>query len=201
MKQFTVPNIITFSSWDNIPKLYDFVYPWRNEKAPNTTFRAYHDNNFLYFKFVASGSKPHVYVESNNKLEVSNSERVEIFFRRDECMKPYYCLEIDPCGRVLDYKANLYRDFDRSWQWPESLSIKTEIEDKFYSVEGKVSFSVLKKLELIKNDKIEIGLYRGHCTGINDKKASINWISWVDSKTEKPDFHVPSSFGLFVFEN
>lgn len=176
--------------------LSDFSYPWREIECPEMTFKAYYDDEKIYFQFKVNCKSPKVFVKNNNKIEVVNSERVEIFFRKNNNMKPYYCLEIDPTGRVLDYKANFYREFDRSWKWPESLNIKTEKDDKSYTVEGELSFSALNKLELLKDNQIEIGLYRGFCTDISNEKGEIRWISWVDSKSKKPDFHIPSSFGL-----
>jgi hypothetical protein len=52
-------------------------------------------------------------VVKNDKLEVVNSERVEIFFRKDEALTPYYGLELDANGRVLDYEAEYHRKFNR----------------------------------------------------------------------------------------
>jgi len=196
MKKFLIPKLTDCTSWEKAAELVDFSYPWRSEKAPNTTFSAFYDQNYLYFRFIAYGSKPLVYVENNNKMEVVRSERVEIFFRQDEKMKSYYCLEIDPLGRVLDYKAELYRKFNRNWQWPESLFIESKINEKNYSVQGKISFSVLSQLGLINKNNIQIGLFRGHCTKLVGKDAQLKWISWIDSKTSEPDFHVPSSFGI-----
>ena len=196
MKKFLIPKLINFTGWEKVPELDDFSYPWQNQKAPVTTFSAYYDQNHLYFRFVAFCSKPLVYIKDNSKLEVIHSERVEIFFRSDKKMSPYYCLEIDPYGRVLDYKAILYRKFDRNWQWPESLSIESKINDKNYTVEGKISLSILNQLDLINNNNIQIGLFRGHCTNLVGNAATLKWISWVDSKTPEPDFHVPSAFGI-----
>ncbi len=198
MKQFSIPKLINPSSWDEAFIVSDFSYPWQRQKAPTTQFSAYYDQSHIHFRFLAEGPRPLVFVDNNNKMEVIHSERVEIFFRSDERMQPYYCLEMDPHGRVLDYKANFYRKFDRNWQWPEPLSIETDIQDNYYTVQGKISLSMLKKLDILKNNQIQIGLFRGHCVGLKEKKASIKWISWVDSKTQEPDFHVPSSFGLLT---
>ncbi|MBT7815579.1 MAG: hypothetical protein HN566_02450 [Polaribacter sp.] len=196
MKKFLIKKLIDFTSWEKVTKLDDFSYPWQSEKSPVTSFSAYYDENHIYFRFVAYGSKPLVYIEDNSKLEVMHSERVEIFFRRDQKMSPYYCLEMDPHGRVLDYRANLYRKFDRDWQWPESLSIESKINEENYTVEGKISLSILNELGLINNNNIQIGLFRGHCTNLVGKVALLKWISWVDSKTQDADFHVPSAFGI-----
>ena len=196
MKQLSIPYISNFNQWEDIPKLTDFTYPWREEKVPYTSFSAYYNDAYIHFRFEAAGPSHLIYVNDNNKLEVIHSERVEIFFRSNEEMKPYYCLEMDPNGRVLDYRANYYREFERDWQWPDSLHIKTTIDETGYTLEGKLSFESLKALGVLQNDKIQIGLYRGHCTAIENNKGTIKWISWVDSKTDQPDFHVPSSFGV-----
>jgi hypothetical protein len=197
MKEYKVQHLTTFTSWEDINEITDFTAPWSKLEVPKTTFNAYILNGSIYFRFKAYGPRPLIYIASNHKLEVRYSERVEIFFRSSEEMCPYYCLEMDPHSRVLDYKANFYRHFDREWQWPEALNIKTAIEDGFYTLEGEVSLAVLRKLNLIHDSQIQIGLYRGHCTQLQHDKAEINWISWVDPKVVQADFHIPSSFGLF----
>jgi len=191
MKELSISKITNFVSWDDIKSTKDFTYPWRKEASPNTSFAAYYNETHIYSL---------IYVKDNNKLEVIHSERVEIFFRIDDKMDPYYVLEMDPHGRVLDYKAKLYREFERRWQWPEPLDIKTEIGEGRYTLEGKVSLSLLKELELLKGNQIEMGLYRGHCVKLENNKGTIQWMSWVDPNTPKPDFHVPASFGIMTLD-
>ena len=198
MKKFLIKKLIDFTSWEKVTKLDDFSYPWQSEKSPVTSFSAYYDENHIYFRFVAYGSKPLVYIEDNSKLAVMHSERVEIFFRRDQKMSPYYCLEMDPHGRVLDYSANHYREFDRNWNWPAPLSILTSMKDTYYTLQGKLNLNTLKRLNLLRDNQIQIGLYRGHCTEMIDGKADVKWISWIDPITPEPDFHVPSSFGILT---
>jgi hypothetical protein len=200
MKTYVISKSINRLGWDSIDKIEDFDYPWRDEIAPKTTFEAYYDDEYIYFRFVAACVAPKVFVDNNNKLEVVNSERVEIFFRSNKKMQTYYCLEMDPYGRVLDYKAESYRIFDRTWRWPGGLPMKVKVLKDVYEVEGKISFSILHDLNLIKNNRIEIGLFRGHCTNIKEGKATINWISWVHPNTIEPDFHVPSSFGVLYLK-
>lgn len=200
MKKLSISNIPNFVSWDKVKSINDFTYPWRKDAPPSTSFAAYYDDSYLHFRFVAKGPKPLVYVKDNNKLEVIQSERVEIFFREDEKMNPYYVLEMDPHGRVLDYKAKHYREFERSWSWPESLDIKTEIVEDGYTLQGKFSLSLLKEFELLRNNQIQIGLYRGHCVHLENNKGTIQWISWIDPKSPEPDFHVPTSFGTLTLD-
>ncbi len=200
MKQFLVSKIKKFKSWDELKTLTDFSYPWLEEQSPKTQFKAYHDTKFLFFYFRASGANPLVYVKDNNKMEVIHSERVELFFRTNENIQPYYCFEMDPNGRVLDYRAELYRKFDREWVWPESFDVETKIDEDGYTVQGKFSLRILEQLGVLSNQQIQTGIYRGYCVSLKGDKAKLKWISWVDSKTPKPDFHVASSFGLLVLE-
>lgn len=196
MKKIRIKQVNTSIRWEKVEAMSYFKFPWRSEKPPVTEFRAYYDQDNLNFQFKAYGPSPLIYYKDNNKLDVRFSERVEIFFRTDEKMDPYYVLEIDPTGRILDYKAKHYRSFDREWQWPDDLKLETTINDDHYLVSGNFRLNTLRSLNLLQDQTIELGLYRGHCTEITNDKATIKWISWIDPMTATPDFHVPSSFGL-----
>lgn len=38
---------------------------------------------------------------------------------KDPEMKTYYCAEIDPKGKVMDYEAHNYRKFDFNWNFKD----------------------------------------------------------------------------------
>ena len=197
MASYKVKKIDIFNSWEEITPLENLTCPWTEKKVPSTFFKAFYDGEYLHFRFDAEGPAPLIYEKANHKLEVVHSERVELFFRSDEKMNPYYCLEMDPKGRVLDYEAHYYRDFNREWTWPHDLNIQADINKKGYSLEGQIALKTLEDLGLLKNHIIEAGVYRGHCTEIVDDKGHITWMTWVNPGTASPDFHVPSSFGVF----
>jgi hypothetical protein len=201
MKTYTAEYNIRFTDWDKIPSVSDFSLPWNNTPVPVTSFQAFHNGLYLHFRFIAHTDKPLVYVKENLKLEVTRSERVEIFLRSDPEMKPYYCLEIDPHGRVLDYKADLYRLFDYNWSWPEKLQIQAIIHPDHYMVCGKLSLAVLNSLKLIRDNRLEVGLFRGNCKSLNGDKAQMDWISWIKPDAPKPDFHIPSAFGTILLKD
>ncbi len=191
------------SFWEEAVLNTDFCYPWVGGLNSKTSFRALHDNENLYFRFDVIGSPILVYVNNNNKMEVGGSDRVEIFFRKNEKLKPYYGVEMDANGRVMDYKANFYRELDFNWKWPKNgLHVKSEINDKGYILTGTISFDSLKQLEVLNNNIIEAGLFRGHCLKLPDDNndADLKWISWVIPDSEGPDFHIPSSFGKLILE-
>lgn len=202
MKEYFVEKIHELKSWNQVKNLTDFKFPWlKNEVPPKTSFKAYHNKEYLFFQFTADDAKKLIYIKEDDKLEVTKSERVEIFFRQDSKMNPYYCLEIDPRGRVLDYKAKYYREFERKWKWPDPLEVSVNFDKASYKLEGKLRLTRLIEYKLLNRNIMEVGLFRGNCTEINGDSATIKWISWVDPMTLSPDFHVPSSFGKFVLEN
>lgn len=190
------------SQWTIANELTDFIYPWENETPPRTSFKALHSNDWLYCFYNVIDENVQVLVKSNEKKEVIYSDRVEIFFRKDEKMSPYYGLELDPHGRVYDYEAEFHRKFNPNWTWPAGqLIVKASRTGDGYTVELAVSKESLRQFGLLKGNKIEAGIFRGECIEIIEGADSkIKWISWVKPDSETPNFHIPSAFGLLVLE-
>ena len=188
--------------WEQANINSDFSFPWEDKTPPKTSFRALYDDEFFYFRFDVEDDNVLTHVKEDHKMEVVDSDRVEIFFRQDEKLNPYYCLEMDARGRVLDYVTRYYRDFDYEWQWPgsDNLIVKASENKEGYVVEGAISLSSLKDLGLLKNNVLEAGLYRGYCMQLPNPDAELRWISWVNPEVEEPDFHIPSSFGKLSLE-
>tara|TARA_R110001583_G_scaffold8896_2_gene41994 strand:- start:46032 stop:46676 length:645 start_codon:yes stop_codon:yes gene_type:complete len=188
--------------WEQAGIISDFSFPWENRTAPKTIFRALYDDKYFYFRFDVEDENVLTFVKDNHKMEVVHSDRVEMFFRQDENLDPYYCLEMDALGRVLDYKTRYYRNFEYEWSWPgpESIVVKASETSKGYIVEGKITLSSLKELGLLNDNILQAGLYRGYCMRLPNPEGKLRWISWINPKVDKPDFHIPSSFGLLKFE-
>lgn len=130
-----------------------------------------------------------------------HGDRVEMFLTADEKLDTYYCLEIDPTGRVFDYAASFYRKFRESWQWPDNqLHVKSHRSEVGYSILYSISLRSLIELKLLKNNELRVGLYRGRCMEIDLENEKMQWASWVKPDSEEPDFHIPSSFGVFRLE-
>lgn len=188
--------------WKKAIALTDFSFPWENEVAPPLCFKALHTKDWLYGLFTVTDTNITIFSDKDDKREVINSDRVELFMRSSEKMTPYYCLELDPLGRTLDYKAEYYRRFDMNWSWPtHQLKVKANQSQGGYSVEVAISKKSLLELGLLSNQQIEVGLFRGKCLEIKGGEANLKWISWMTPDSKTPDFHIPSSFGVFVLEN
>jgi hypothetical protein len=189
------------TAWSKAAVLSDFKYPWENEKAPATSFSALWDGKWLFCLFRVQDDSVITLINKNNKLEVGASDRVEIFMARDSTLTPYYCLEMDSKGRVLDYRAFYYRKMDYNWQWPgKQYLIKTMATKNGYIVEVAISIKSLAELGLLQNKRLRAGLFRAECKSVKEGKTRLLWISWVKPNSLKPDFHIPSAFGQLVLE-
>ena len=182
--------------WDRADVLTDFVSAWSKVTPSRIEFRSLWDSKNLYFYFKVFDNEVNVVKNDNSKTSIANSDRVELFFRTNDMLSPYYCLEIDPTSRILDFKANPERNFEFEWNWPKNeLTVKSDIQNEFFTVEGAISIASLKKLDLIKNNVIETGIYRAKYNKTENLIYEPTWISWVNPNTKLPDFHTPKSFG------
>ncbi len=186
--------------WERAAMLQDFTYPWQGDVPSPMKFQALWDDNKFYFKFTVACKDPVTSRLTDHKLEVVNSDRVEIFFRENDKMSPYFCLEMDSAGRVLDYQAWYYRKFDYAWEWPGAglLQVKSGRFENGYSVEGSMTLESLRSMNLLQHQKLQAGLYRGECSKPSSGNMQFSWISWIKPGSPKPDFHIPSSFGEIV---
>lgn len=191
--------ILNASEWKNANCLTDFSSPWKTDSFSKIEFRALWDLEFLYFNFRVFDTDIYIDQKDDSVESIGNSDRVELFFRADNSLNPYYCLEMDTAARIMDFKALPNKNFDFNWNWPESgLKIIPSKDEVSFTVEGKISIESLNELNLIHGNTIETGVYRAKFSEIENQKYEPTWISWVDPLTETPNFHIASSFGKFI---
>jgi hypothetical protein len=183
--------------WENADVLDQFISPWNSETTPEIKFRALWDGASLFFCFKVYDSIVHINQEDDTIYSIGESDRVELFFRKDKNLNPYYCLEIDPSARVMDFKAHPDKKFDFDWNWPEEdLEVKSHIGENYFTVEGAISIDSLKALELVENGKIETGIFRAKYVKREGKNSlEPTWITWINPNTNSPNFHISDSFG------
>ncbi|MEX0313656.1 MAG: carbohydrate-binding family 9-like protein [Allomuricauda sp.] len=195
-------NSLDDNIWQKANILNEFSQPWRSEPMQETTFRALHTDEYLYLRYDVKDNDLIIYDGYQKKRDIIRSDRVEIFIRKDEELKTYYCLEVDPNGAVLDFAASNYRVFDDNWTWPKGhLHTVGKILDDGYRLDMIISKESLKDLELLKDDTLEAGIFRADTDVLPDAEnpdGDFKWITWVDPNTKEPDFHVPTSFGKLV---
>ncbi len=186
-------------AWNQASLLTDFSLPWHEELAQPTSFRALWTESHFYFLYNVIDLEIITPGDPSDPRGVLPSDRIEIFFKVNQGMDPYYCLEMDPIGRVFDYEGHYYRNSNFDWKWPDDhIEIKASKTKDGYIVEGKISMESLKKLGILKDNLLDVGLFRGDQHSTSKNKTDVKWISWVHPNTDHPDFHVPSAFGQLI---
>lgn len=181
-------------AWQAAHVLQDFQYPWQSGQPPQTLFRALHSADTFYFQFEVEDQDLYAEVVENEQMEVAESSRVELFFCQDQNLNPYYCLEMDYLGRLLCNSAKFHRQMDYNWNWPAGFQFTSELSANGFILAGSISKASLQQLGLLQHNEIHAGIFRGQYSNLENQ--AVRWISWVDPQTPKPDFHVPSAFGL-----
>lgn len=184
--------------WESAVELCDFVFPWEDKAAPATSFRALWDDERLYFRFECEDDDLVLGAGATLKERVLDSDRVEIFLTPDLSLANYFCFEMSPAGEALMYKAAFYRQVD--WEWScASLKLEAVRHPTGYAVEGSLALRDLRDWGVLKPGASEFfaGVYRGEFSHDAQGHVKPGWMPWVSPGTEKPDFHVPGSFGVF----
>lgn len=202
--------------WSQASVERHFIFPWSKAAAPATDFRAFCDEQYLYFAFRVEDADIFVLGKLRDKEDAVFEDRVEMILSRDGQMKNYFCFEIDSRGRTFDYRASYYRQFDPKWKC-KGLRTAASPWDKGYMVEGRIPLTTLMEMGFprpVPGVKILCGLYRAEFSHDRSGKPVVQretihnrgrklagpppieaWMSWIDPKTPEPDFHVPSSLG------
>jgi len=184
--------------WQEVPVVREFSFPWENRPAPATEFRSFRDDRTLYFSFRVHDAD--VVIEAfNGESTLDREDRVELFFARDDALRHYYCVEVDPCGHVHDYAASFYRRFDSSWNCPGIRTAASRTKQG-YVVEGSIPLETLESLGVLSRDadsSVRAGIFRADFRHGHGAAPEEHWISWIDPGTKEPDFHVPSALGCF----
>ncbi len=177
--------------WSRSTTLTDLYSPWAPAERDSTIFRCFFSQKYFNFCFEVIDRTLTV-LEYTDEITVAKGDRVELFFSPSSKLSSYYCLEINPNGYILDYKAQLYRKFNYLWNF-NHRDIVGKITSTGYVVERRISLSELKKIDIDLDKGFCLGISRADFTGENEN--SVIWYSWLNPHTKDPDFHIPSAFG------
>lgn len=178
----------------------DLSFAWRPRAAPETAFAVVSDGGDLLFAFrvldrdvvVAPG-------DPADESRVERGDRAELFLARDRELSEYFAIEIDPRGRVLDYRGRFYRRFEKEWDCP-GLEVAAGPRPDGYAVEGRIPRAALREMGLgvpSGSSVLLAGAFRAEFSRRANGPPDESWISWVRPQVSEPDFHVPSAFGCF----
>jgi hypothetical protein len=187
---------LTEPAWKQTAGLRRFSFPWSQRTPPATEFRAFADAQRLFFAFDVSDDDLVVEKGFPGESTVDGEDRVEIFFARDAALAQYFCLEIDPLGRVHDYAASHYRKFDGAWNCA-GLRAAGVVRPGGYTVEASLPLATLSELlgrPVAEGTTLRVGILRAEFRHNAAGGITADWMSWVKLAVVKPDFHVPSAF-------
>jgi hypothetical protein len=184
--------------WTVAACLTSFTFPWESTLPPSTEFRALWDDQTLFFRFDCVDHDLVLGEGETVKERVLDSDRVEIFFTPDLSLASYYAFEMTPRAEALVYAAGYYRDYDWDWNCPE-LRLTAAIQGNRYHVEGSLPLEMLRSVNILKPGATQfyVGVFRAEFSHQADGTLHHGWMPWVNPQTERPDFHVPSAFGIF----
>lgn len=160
---------------------------WDNDASTDARFCCHGTADRFFFNFEVQDSTLTLCEPFESETDVNPEDRVEIFFCPDRKMRrPYFAAEMDPAGRVMDYKARFYRDFDFGWNF-STLDLSAQFTPWGYRVAGSIAREELQGLGC----DLENGFWLGVFQADAKPDGTISWYSLVDSQDEKPDFHQP----------
>lgn len=194
--ELTIDGRLEEPAWTRAERIERFQFPWSSKPPPATEFRAFADADTFYFAFVATDATQVAALDFLTESTVDGEDRVEVFIARDADLHDYFCLEIDSRGRVHDYAAHTYRQFDSAWHCP-GLRTAATTSTTGYTVEASVPLVELSRLlgqTTRAGSELRLGLFRADFRADATGDQPDNWLSWTRPEPTKPDFHVPSAF-------
>lgn len=170
---------------DTVKEVEGLHAPW-DGLDDDTVFHCFTDDGNFCFMYEVRDSTITVAGDFNGEPDVELEDRVEIFFSARKNMDIYYCAEIDPLGRVLDYSCRYYRDMDYKWNF-RTLKLWGALTGEGYAVGGKIAKEELEGLGIDMRKGFFMGVFRADFRS----DGSVNWYSLVETGDESPDFHKP----------
>ena len=173
--------------WKDAVSYQNFSDPW-DTLTDNTTVRIIKSDDRLFFRFDVEDTSFVYSKEIKEEMDVAYGDRVEVFFSPyPQLGAKYFCTEIDPEGRCLDYSCVFEKKMDYDWSF-STQKIYSRIYDNGYTVI--TSFDKSETDALIGEAPQYIGLFRAdYHNGL-----PINWYSVAIPDSSYPDFHIPSAF-------
>jgi hypothetical protein len=179
------PLTLTFGSKPSTVR--GFHAPWHGLADDDTALACMATEDSLVVRFEVN-EKTFCYSEDfPQERVVDDEDRVELFFSpTGDMSEPYYCMEIDPLGRPMDYKAVYYREMDYGWTFP-GVRISSSVSEGGYSVEVAFAKSGLASLGIDPSDGFWLGAFRADFR----TDGSVDWYSLRSTADREADFHKP----------
>lgn len=204
-----VDDCFTEEQWENVPELSLKYFPWdENGYKPKTSAKIAYNNEGIHVYLKSYETKIRAEYESIND-PVCQDSCMEFFFNPNpEKDDRYMNMEMNPIGTfLLGMGKDRYSRGQLQGLSADIFNIKTSVEkgkkdqykDEFWTLQYTLPFSFLEKYY----GKLDIksgSTMKGNVYKCGDKTDYPHYACWNFVRSDKPDYHRPESFGLFVFE-
>ena len=191
-------------AWAATPLIDQFSFPWWTAgDKDRTEARLLWDEDYLYVGFTAFD--PHISaLLTTRDSAVSRDDCVEVFIAPDTSdVQNYFNFEFNALGTILDRSPAMKRSSDWNAAGVQVAvaivgSLNNEADtDSLWTTEIAIPFAAFagyaRNLPPRPGDIWRLNLYR---TG---GKINLQYITWSDTQTNKPQFHAPTRFGFARF--
>lgn len=198
--EVTIDGDLTEVCYRQMPLFEEFkIASDPKNKPPRTRAWVFWRNDKLVLAFECDDAMIVAEPKTDNEMDVAGQDRVELFLWNGKPEDAYVCFELSPRGAVLDYSARFYRQIDTAWD-ATGLRMAGVITEDGYRVEAELPAEAIAPfgITLAEGASFRAGLFRGNTQKAAHSDDDFMWITWVEAKLPKPDFHVAESFGRFV---
>ena len=178
------------SAFGSTPEIAFRAFYGEGGGRDRTAFRCFREGSHVRFSFNVWDDTVCAAPSGNRKRNLEAFDRVEVFFSPTaELTNDVCCIEIDPLGRVLDYKMRTGHPFDFSWR-AQTLTVSARVVEGGYVVDGSIAVRELED-EGLDLSGFHIGAFRA------DYATGNRLVEWYSSR--RPDgrpafFHQPNMF-------
>ncbi len=156
----------------------------------------------VYFAFWCKHSGLNIFSGENPEIEKNglwDRDVVEVFINpQPSRIQHYYEFEVAPNNLWVDLEIDLNNQPFNDMTWDSGFSHATRIGDNLWTCEVRIPVAALcgeGKL-LRPENEWRVNFYRADGEGDN---AVRRLLAWSPTRSPKPNFHVPSSFGFLRF--
>jgi len=175
---------------------------WSGEPAPSARHfeaRLLWSDNAIYIRFRAFQHEPLVVSEVPNLLDKTmnlwDRDVCEIFVAPEvDYPQNYFEFEVAPNGEWLDVAINT-TDGERKCDWNYFSGMETAAR----IIQNEVLMSIRIKWQAFDKNPKKGDIWHGNlfrCVGAGIERG---YLAWLPTMSKVPNFHVPESFGEFVF--
>jgi hypothetical protein len=190
--------------WKNA-RWVSFDHDWQEKKrypGAETRVASRWTSSQVYFAFWCRYSTLNVFSGENTAKEkygLWEKDVVEVFLNPDpQRVEQYYEFEVAPNDMWIDLQIDLAKSPFHDESWNSGFVHATRVEKKVWTCEMRIPVTAMagRGFRLRSGTEWRVNFYRADGEGDNSERRLL---AWSPTLSPKPNFHVPTRFGLIRF--